>query len=46
MIEPFVSGRAGVSEEEAAEWVAELRDLGERGEFFFACVQFCFRATR
>jgi ubiquinone/menaquinone biosynthesis C-methylase UbiE len=46
VIEPFVSGRAGVSEEEAAEWVAELRDLGERGEFFFACVQFCFRATR
>src|SRR4029450_1539090 len=27
-------------------WDAEQRHLGERGEFFFACIQCCFTATR
>jgi arsenite methyltransferase len=27
-------------------WAAEQRALGERGEFYFACLQFCFSATR
>jgi arsenite methyltransferase len=27
-------------------WAAEQRALGERGEFFFACIQFCFSGTK
>jgi arsenite methyltransferase len=27
-------------------WAEEQRALGERGEFYFACIQFCFRGTR
>ena len=27
-------------------WAEEQRALGERGEFYFACVQFCFSAVR
>jgi arsenite methyltransferase len=46
VIGSFVSGRAGVTEQELAGWGTELHDLGQRGEFFFACLQFCFRATR
>jgi arsenite methyltransferase len=46
LIEDYVAGRDGVSQQEASAWAAEQRELGERGEFFFACVQFCFSATR
>jgi ubiquinone/menaquinone biosynthesis C-methylase UbiE len=42
----FVVGRSGITGEEAQAWVAEQQQLGERGEFYFACVQFCFSATR
>jgi hypothetical protein len=41
-----VAGRDGVTEEEADRWVAERHRLAERGQFFFACIQFCFTATR
>jgi arsenite methyltransferase len=27
-------------------WADEQRTLGERGQFYFACLQFCFSATR
>lgn len=27
-------------------WASEQRALGERGEFFFACIQFCFSGTK
>jgi arsenite methyltransferase len=46
LVEQYVAGRDGVGEDEAATWTAEQRELGTRGEFFFACVQFCFTATR
>ncbi len=46
LIRSFAAGRAGVSEDEATAWAAEQRTLGESGEFFFACTQFCFTATR
>jgi SAM-dependent methyltransferase len=45
-IATFAGGRDEVSEDEAAEWLAEQRELGERGEFFFSCTQFCFCARR
>ena len=43
VIERYVAGR-GV--EEAGAWAAEQRELGARGEFYFACIQCCFSATR
>jgi SAM-dependent methyltransferase len=46
LIEQFVPGRAGITEAEAKAWGDEQRELGERGEFFFACVQFCCTGTR
>jgi ubiquinone/menaquinone biosynthesis C-methylase UbiE len=42
----FVGGRGGVSEEEAEAWVAGQRRLAERGDFYFACTQFCFTARK
>ena len=45
-IESFVAGRGEVTEQEASAWAAEQQELGERGEYFFSCTQFCFTATR
>ncbi|MEA2168598.1 MAG: hypothetical protein QOF76_1898, partial [Solirubrobacteraceae bacterium] len=42
----FVAGRAGITDDDAAAWVAEQQALGARGEFFFATTQFCFTATK
>jgi arsenite methyltransferase len=46
LIENFVPGHLGVTKEEAKAWAADQDDLAERGEFFFACTQFCFTATK
>jgi arsenite methyltransferase len=46
VIERYVAGRDQIGEEELRGWVAEQRALDERGEFYFACVQFCFSATK
>ena len=46
LIANFVAGRNGVTKDEAAAWMNEQQELGERGEFYFACLQFCFTATR
>jgi arsenite methyltransferase len=46
MISSFVRGRNGVSKDEAKAWAGEQRELGQRGEYYFACLQFCFTATR
>jgi arsenite methyltransferase len=42
----YVATRPEIGPEVAAEWAAEQRDLQARGESYFACVQFCFTATR
>jgi arsenite methyltransferase len=42
----FVAGRHGITDEEAAAWVAGQRELGERGDYYFAIVQFCFTARK
>ena len=42
LISNYVAGKSGVSEEEAKAWAAEMSGLGERGEFYFSCTQFCF----
>jgi arsenite methyltransferase len=46
MAADFVPGRGGVTGDEAAAWMAEQRDLAERGEFFFEGTQFCFTARK
>ena len=46
LIVDFVAGRDDVTSEEASAWAAEQRELSERGEFFFACVQFCATGTK
>jgi SAM-dependent methyltransferase len=46
IIARFVGGRNGLSVDDANAWATEQRELGERGEFYFACLQFCFTATR
>jgi hypothetical protein len=35
-----------VGTDEAAEWAAEQLELAERGESYFACIQFGFTASR
>jgi arsenite methyltransferase len=42
----YVPGRRGVGRAEAVEWAAELRALGERGDYFFSCTQFCFHGRK
>jgi arsenite methyltransferase len=42
----FVAGRQGLTEAEAQAWVAEQRALGDRGAFYFACVQCAATANR
>jgi len=46
MAADFVPGRGGVTGDEVAAWLAEQRDLAERGEFFFEGTQFCFTARK
>lgn len=45
-IRDFVPGHGGVTTEEADVWAQEQEDLHAAGSFFFACIQFCFRAVR
>jgi hypothetical protein len=46
VIEQYVAGHEEIGDAEARAWGDELRELGARGEFFFACIQFCFTGTR
>ena len=46
IIEAFVAGRNGITQEEAQAWTSEQHRLGERGEFSFASTQFCFTARK
>ncbi len=45
-IAAFAAGRGGVTEQEAQDWEAGQRELGDRGEFYFAITQFCFAARK
>ena len=46
LLEQYVAGQGGMSQQEAKAWADEQRELGDRGEFFFTVTQFCFTATR
>lgn len=45
-VEHYFDGLDDIDREEAKSWAAEQRDLGARGEYFSAVIQFCFTATR
>ena len=46
IIEQHVAGSGALAREEVEAWAAEQRELSERGEFFFTCIQFCFAAIK
>jgi ubiquinone/menaquinone biosynthesis C-methylase UbiE len=46
LIASFVIGRNGITREEAEAWTGELRQSGERGEYFFSLNRYLFLATR
>ena len=46
VIKSFIAGHGEVTEQEAEAWATEQHELGARGQYFFACTQFCFTATR
>jgi arsenite methyltransferase len=46
LIEEYLVDSGKIDEDEARAWAAEQRDLGARGEYFVACIQFCFTAKR
>jgi arsenite methyltransferase len=46
LIEQYVGGRDDVAPEELRAWADDLRELDERGQFFIALMQFCFKARR
>jgi arsenite methyltransferase len=45
-IEQYVAGTGELNQDEITAWSSDQRELNGRGEFFFACIQFCFTATR
>jgi len=45
-ISSYVAGREDIGKEDAERWSEDQRRLGDRGEFYFACIQVCFAATR
>ena len=46
LVEEYVASRPEVGPEQARAWAAKQRELGARGELFFACTQFRFTAVR
>jgi SAM-dependent methyltransferase len=46
MVESYVAGRDDAYAVMAKEWATEQRELGARGEYFFAITQFCFTGER
>lgn len=46
LIVSFVVGRAKITRDEADGWAREIRQLGERGEYFFSLNRYLFLAKR
>jgi len=45
LIVPFVTGRNGITPDEAEGWAHALRQAGERGDYFFSLNRYLFVAT-
>lgn len=46
LVSSFVAGRQLATEQEMKRWADDLRELGERGEYFFSLTQFLFLVSR
>jgi ubiquinone/menaquinone biosynthesis C-methylase UbiE len=46
VIVPFVSGRNGLTRDEAEAWAHEVREAGKRGEYFFSLNRYLFIAKK
>jgi arsenite methyltransferase len=46
IIDNYLAGLDDFADEDRTAWAEEQRRLGEEGEFYFACIQVCARATR
>jgi ubiquinone/menaquinone biosynthesis C-methylase UbiE len=46
LISSFVTGRQGITEKEALAWLEDLRQTGERGEYFFNLNQYLYLAKK
>jgi ubiquinone/menaquinone biosynthesis C-methylase UbiE len=46
LIVPFVAERGGIDVDEAKAWAQEVREFGERGEYFFSLNRYLFLATK
>ena len=46
IVKAFIPGRRGITDAEAQLWADELRQLGERGDYFFCLNQFLFFAMK
>jgi arsenite methyltransferase len=46
LIVPFVTGRNGITRDEAEEWAKDLRRAGEQGNCFFSLNRYLFVATK
>jgi ubiquinone/menaquinone biosynthesis C-methylase UbiE len=46
LVEQYVAGLEDPGADVTKAWAQEQRELGARGEYFFAVTQFCFTATR
>jgi ubiquinone/menaquinone biosynthesis C-methylase UbiE len=42
----FIVGRRGVTQEDAEAWMADLRQMGDKGEYFFCLNQFLYLVTK
>ncbi len=46
IIVPFVSGRSGITRDEAEEWAKDLRQAGKQGDYFFSLNRYLFIAQK
>jgi ubiquinone/menaquinone biosynthesis C-methylase UbiE len=46
LISSFVTGRRGITREESLAWLEDLRQTGERGEYFFSLNQYLYLAMK
>jgi ubiquinone/menaquinone biosynthesis C-methylase UbiE len=46
LLPQYAVDQGGLDAADAEAWKAEQEQLSERGEFFFACIQFCFTASK
>ena len=46
IVERYLAGLADLDRGEVEAWAEEQRDLGARGEYYYAVTQMCFTATR